>query len=101
MELIVLALVLSAVIITSGSIAYRLELSQLDLFKRRLAAYECLKNVVRSVGASGAVSNLDADRFAQAMSDIRFLFDEDLERFVGGIYDTLLAKHELDALLEK
>ena len=35
------------------------------------------------------------------MSDMRFLFDEDLERFVGGIYDALLKKHELDALLEK
>ena len=88
-------------VITSGSIAYRLELSQLDLFKRRLAAYEQLKSVVRCVGASGAVSNVDTDRFAQAMSDMRFLFDEDLERFVGGIYDALLTKHELDALLEK
>jgi hypothetical protein len=35
------------------------------------------------------------------MSDMRFLFDEDLEQFVGGIYDALLKKHELDALLEK
>ena len=101
MELIVLALVLGAVVIISANIAYWLELSQLDLFKRRLAAYEQLKSVVRCVGASGAVSNVDTDRFAQAMSDMRFLFDEDLERFVCGIYDALLKKHELDALLEK
>ena len=101
MELIVLALVLSAVVIMSANIAYWLELSQLDLFKRRLAAYEQLKSAVRCVGASGAVSNVDTDRFAQAMSDMRFLFDEDFERFVGGIYDALLKKHELDALLEK
>ena len=101
MELVVLVLVLGAVVIISGSIAYQLELRQLDLFKRRLAVYEQLKSVVRCVGASGAVSNVDTDRFAQAMSDMRFLFDEDLERFVGGIYDTLLKKHELDALLEK
>ena len=42
------------------------------------------------VSASGAVSHVDTDRFAQAMSDMRFLFDEDLERFVGGIYDARL-----------
>jgi hypothetical protein len=101
MELIVLALVLSAVVIISANIAYWLELSQLDLFKRRLAAYEQLKSVVRCVGVSGAVSNVDTHRFAQAMSDMRFLFDEDLERFVSGIYDALLKKHKLDALLEK
>ena len=40
-------------------------------------------------------------RLAQAMSDMRFLFDEDLERFVGSINDALLKKHALDALLEK
>ncbi len=69
-----------------------LELSQRDLFKRRLAAYEQLKSAVRRVGASGAVYNVDTDRFAQAMSDMRFLFDEDFERFVGGIYDALAKK---------
>ena len=66
-----------------------------------MSAYEQLKSAVRRVGASGAVSDVDTDRFAQAMSDMRFLFDEDLERLVSGIYDALLKKHALDALLEK
>jgi hypothetical protein len=100
-ELLLLILILGPLFIISGSIAYRLELSELDLFKRRLSAYEQLKSAVRRVGASGAVSNVDIDRFAQAMSDMRFLFDKDLERFVSGIYDALLKKHALDALLKK
>ena len=101
MELLVLVAIVGFLVIISANIAYRLELSELDLFKRRLAAYEQLKSAVRHVGASGAVSDVDTDRFAQAMSDMRFLFDEDLERFVSGIYDALLKKHALDALLEK
>ena len=83
------------------NIAYRQWLNELDLFKRRLAAYEQLKIAVASIRASGAVSNIDIDRFAHAMWDMRFLFDEDLERFVSGIYETLLKKHALDTLLEK
>ena len=51
--------------------------------------------------AGGAASHVDTERFAQAMSDMRFLFDEDVERFVSGIYDAALKKHALDALLEK
>ena len=101
MELLVLFAIVGFLLIISANSAYRLELSELDLFKRRLAAYEQLKSVVRCVGASGGVSDVDTDRFAQAMSDMRFLFDEDLERFVRGIYDALLKKHDLDALLEK
>jgi hypothetical protein len=101
MELIVIVLSLGFLFVISANIAYRLELRELDLFTRRLAAYEQLKSVVRCLGAQGTVSNVDTDRFAQAMSDMRFLFDEDLEQFVGGIYRALQKKHELDALLEK
>ena len=99
MELLALVLILGLLVIIAGSVA--LELSERDLFKRRLAVYEQLKSAVRLVGASGAVSNVDIDRFAQAMSDMRFLFDEDFERLVSGIYNALLKKHALDALLEK
>ena len=101
MELLVLLVAIFGLLAISANSAYRLELSELDLFKRRLAAYEQLKSAVRRVGATGAVSNVDTDRFAHAMSGMRFLFDEDLERFVSGIYDALLKKHALDALLKK
>ena len=101
MELLILVAIVSLVVIVWENTVYRLELSKLDLFKRRLVAYEQLKSAVRRVDASGAVSDVDTDRFAQAMSDMRFLFDEDLERFVSGIYDALLKKRALDALLEK
>jgi hypothetical protein len=83
------------------NIAYRQWLKELDLFKRRLAAYEQLKIAVAPVRAKGAVSHSDTDRFARAMSDMQFLFDKDLEAFVGGIYGALLKKHVLDSLLEK
>ncbi|HSF25658.1 MAG TPA: hypothetical protein VLE20_15640 [Blastocatellia bacterium] len=84
-----------------GNVASRRELSELELFRRRLAVHQQLRSAVRRLNASGAVSNVDIDRFAQAMAHIRLLFDEDLERFVSGIYDALLKKHALDALLEK
>jgi hypothetical protein len=81
--------------------AYKQWQTELDLFERRLAAYERLKIAVAPVNASGRVSNIDTDRFAQAMSDMRFLFDKDLEKFVSDIHDAMLKKHALDALLEK
>lgn len=83
------------------NIAYRQWLTEFDLFERRLAAYNGLKIAVAPVNASGKVSNIDTDRFAQAMCDMRFLFDKDLERFVSDIYDAMLKKYALDALLEK
>jgi hypothetical protein len=85
----------------SLNIAYRRWQAELHLFERRLGAYQQLKNAVAPVRASGAVSNVDADRFAQAMLDMRFLFNEDLEQFVDDIYGAMLKKHALDALLEK
>ena len=83
------------------NVAYKQWFTELDLFKKRLAAYEQLKRVVERVHASGSVSSDDTARFARAMRQMRFLFDEDLERFVGDIYDALLKKHVLDALIEK
>lgn len=83
------------------NIAYRQWSTELDLFKRRLAAYEQLKSAALSVRANGAVSNVDAERFAEARADIQFLFDKDLEGFVDGLYDALLKKRALDALIAK
>ena len=83
------------------NVAYRQWLSELDLFKKRLAVYEQLKSAVERVHANDSVSVFDTDRFAQALSEMRFLFDEDLERFINGIYDALLKKRALDALIEK
>lgn len=83
------------------NIAYRQWQAEMDLFKRRLAAYDLLKNAVGRANAGGAATHVDTERFAQAMSDMRFLFDEELERFVSGIYDAALKKHALDTLLEK
>ena len=81
--------------------AYKQWQTELDLFKRRLAAYERLKIAVAPVNASGRVSSMDTDRFAQAISDMRFLFDKDLENFVSDIHHAMLKKHALDALLDK
>ena len=36
-----------------------------------------------------------AYRFKQAMYDMRFLFDEEMERYVGQIYRAMLDKHNL------
>jgi hypothetical protein len=83
------------------SIAYRQWQTEMDLFKRRLAAYDELKRAVARESAGGAASQVDTERFAQAMSDMRFLFDQDVERFVRGLYDAALKKHALDALLEQ
>jgi hypothetical protein len=82
-------------------VAHRQWQAELDLFKRRLAAYDELKSAVGGADDGGQVLHVDTDRFAQAMSDMRFLFDENVERFVGALYDAVLKKHALDALLEK
>jgi hypothetical protein len=83
------------------NIAYRQWQAEMDLFKRRLAAYDELKSAVGRVSAGAAASPVDTERFARAMSDMRFLFDEDVERFVSGLYDAAIKKHALDALLVK
>ena len=106
MELLVLVPIIGLLVVYIAykewlNIAFRQWQAELNLFKRRLAVYEQLKSAIGRARAGDAVSQVDTDRFAQAMSDMRFLFDEDLERFVGSIYDALLKKHALDALLEK
>ena len=95
MELLVLVPIIGLLVVYIAykewlNIAYRQWQAELDLFKRRLSVYEQLKSAIGRVRAGDAVSQVDTDRFAQAMSDMRFLFDEDLERFVGSIYDALL-----------
>ena len=82
------------------NIAYRQWQAEMDFFKRRLAAYDELKSAVGGVSA-GPLPRRSTERFAHAMSDMRFLFDEEVERFVGGLYEAALKKHALDALLEK
>ena len=41
-----------------------------------------------------------SDAFAQAMYDMRFLFDKAMEREVEEIYHAMLKKHALDSLLD-
>ena len=106
MEVLILVTVLGFLFVyvaykESLNIAYRRWLAGMDLLERRLRAYEQLKNAVAPVRASGAVSNVDADRFAQAILDMRFLFNTELEQFIDDIYDAMLKKHVLDTLLEK
>jgi hypothetical protein len=106
MELLILILTVALLFVYVAfkdwmNVAYRQWLTELDLFKRRLAAYEQLKTAVAPVQARGAVTQIDTDLFARAMSDMRFLFDKELELFIGDIYGALLKKHALDSLLEK
>jgi hypothetical protein len=81
--------------------SYRQWATEMDLFKKRLATYEQLKIAVAPIRAMGAVSQTDTARFARAMSNMQFLFDQDLESFVGDIYGAMLKKHALDSLLAK
>ena len=106
MELLLLNAVLVFVIVLVAfrewlNATHKQWLSELDLFKRRVAAYEQLKRAVAPLRSQKAVSRNDADSFARAMTDMRFLFDKELELFVDRIYRTLLKKQELDALLMK
>ena len=82
MELLVLVPIIGLLVVYIAykewlNIAYRQWQAELDLFKRRLAVYEQLKSAIGRVRAGDAVSQVDTDRFAKAMSDMRFLFDED------------------------
>ena len=83
------------------NIAYKQWRKELELFNKRLAAYEQLKSAVAPVRVKGAVSETDTNCFARAMSDMQFLFDKDVETFVDGIYSALLKKHALDSLIEQ
>jgi hypothetical protein len=74
---------------------------KLDLFDRRLAAYQRLKDAVAPIAASGKVTTEDTDRFARAMHDMRFLFDKETETCVDQIYRAMLDKHTIDAQLER
>jgi hypothetical protein len=74
---------------------------KLDLFDRRLAAYQRLKDAVAPINASGKVTNEDTDRFARAMYDMRFLFDKETDTCVDEIYHAMLEKHAIDAQAER
>jgi hypothetical protein len=71
-------------------------LGELDLYKRRVSAYEELKRAVGPLRVAGQVSQDDADRFARTMSDMRFLFDKEFDAFVGGLHGALVKKHALE-----
>jgi hypothetical protein len=95
------ALLVPTILLFGAYIAYRQWLTahervKLDLFDRRLAAYQRLKDAVAPINASGKVKIEDSDRFVSAMYDMRFLFDQEMEKFVAQIYDALLSKHALD-----
>ena len=74
---------------------------KLDLFDRRLAAYQRLKDAVAPISASGKVTNEDTDRFARAVYDMRFLFDKETDTCVDEIYRAMLAKYAIDAQVER
>lgn len=74
---------------------------KIDLFDRRLSAYQRFKDAVAPVAGSGKVSNSDVDAFAAAIRDMRFLFDKEMEGFVDEIYNAMLNKHVLDHELER
>ena len=74
---------------------------KLDLLDRRLAAYQRLKDAVAPIAASGKVTLADADRFARAMNDMRFLFDKETEACVDQIYRAIIDKHTIDTQLER
>lgn len=81
--------------------AHRRWVGELELYQKRLSAYEELRCAVGPLRAAGQVTQDDADRFARTMSDMRFLFDKEFDAFVGALHAELVKKHALDALLEK
>ena len=74
---------------------------KLELFDRRLRAYQTLRDAVAPIAASGKVTNEDTDRFSRAMYDMRFLFDNETETCVDEIYRAMLAKYAIDAQVER
>ena len=74
---------------------------KLELFDRRLAAYQRLNDAVAPIVRTGKVTVEDARRFAQAMYDMRYLFDKETEDRVRDVYLAMTAKAAVDAQLEK
>jgi hypothetical protein len=74
---------------------------KLDLFDRRLAAYQRLKDAVAPIAASGKVTTEDTHQFAQAIRDMQFLFDKEVDTCLKQIYYAMLSKFALNAQLEQ
>ncbi len=95
------ALWLPGIALLAAYIAYRQwrtaqERVKLDLFDRRMTAYQWLRQAVAPINASAKVKNEDSDNFVTAKRDMRFLFDKEMEDFVDGIYQAVLDKNALD-----
>jgi hypothetical protein len=73
----------------------------LGLFDRRLAAYQRLNDSVAPIVATGNVTLEDTRRFAQAMYQMRYLFDRETEACVQDVLKAMTDKAALDAQLER
>jgi hypothetical protein len=62
----------------------------MELFERRVAIYEALRKVIGQVIPTGKVTDKDLHDFVVATDRTRFLFGDDVVKYVDGLYSQLL-----------
>src|SRR5215471_8413613 len=60
----------------------------MELFERRVAIYEALRKVIGQVIPTGKVTDKDLHDFVVATDRTRFLFGDDVVKYVDGLYKT-------------
>ena len=71
----------------------------MELFERRIAIYEALRNVVGGIVPTGKVTDTDLHDFVVAGDRARFLFGDDIVKFVDHFLDQLLKHQEAEAII--
>src|SRR5215218_777262 len=62
----------------------------LDLFDRRMARYEAIRQIVSQVVREGSVRNEDALAFLRVTSDVEFLFRGEVKTYLDGLHKAML-----------
>jgi hypothetical protein len=73
------ALALLAIVIAFGQSRTAHQRAVLDLFDRRMAKYEAIRQIVSQVVREGSVRNEDAMAFLRATNDVEFLFRSEVK----------------------
>jgi hypothetical protein len=73
---------------------------RLELFDRRFAVYNALKELLQTITRSASVSVEDLNQFKIAASDAEFLFDDEIALYLKRVFDNAVdfncVKKELD-----
>ncbi|MGD1038139.1 MAG: hypothetical protein ABR878_13380 [Roseiarcus sp.] len=68
----------------------------LDLFERRIAIYDSIREVIDEIVRLGVVTNEAVRKFERAIDKVPFLFRNDVESYLYDLRKTMISHHALD-----